>query len=60
MLRLDPETAGIPVLSYIKDDDVSALGLSGVDPNPTTLPSVSFRVSTATEAQLELLPYAPR
>jgi CheY-like chemotaxis protein len=42
MLRLDPETAGIPVLSYIKDADVAALGMPGVDPNPTTLPSTSI------------------
>lgn len=41
MLRLDPETAGIPVLSYVRDNDVAALGVAGVDPNPTTLPSVS-------------------
>ena len=40
MLRLDPETAGIPVLSYIKDTEVSALGPSGVEPNPATLPAV--------------------
>ncbi len=40
MLRLDPETAGIPVLSYVRDNDVAALGVTGVDPNPTTLPSV--------------------
>lgn len=40
MLRLDPDTAGIPVLSYVRDNDVSALGMSGVDPNPTTLPSM--------------------
>lgn len=41
MLRLDPNTAAIPVLSYVKDDEVSARGTSGVDPNPTTLPAVS-------------------
>jgi PleD family two-component response regulator len=35
MLRLDPETAAIPVLSYVKDDDVSSLGPASVDPNPT-------------------------
>lgn len=40
MLRLDPATAGIPVLSYVKDDEVAALGPAGVDPNPTTLPAV--------------------
>ncbi len=37
MLRLDPETASIPVLSYVKDDDVSALGPASVDPNLTRL-----------------------
>ena len=42
MLRLDPETAEIPVLSYVKDDEVSALGPAGVDPNPTTLPAVTI------------------
>jgi PleD family two-component response regulator len=40
MLRLDPQTAGIPVLSYVKDDEVSALGVADLDPNPTTLPAV--------------------
>jgi DNA-binding response OmpR family regulator len=39
MLRLDPETAGIPVLSYVRDDEVNALGLTGVDPNLSRLPS---------------------
>ncbi len=42
MLRLDPETASIPVLSYVRDDDVSALGPASVDPNPTTLPAVTI------------------
>jgi len=41
MLRLDPDTAGIPVLSYVRDNDVSALGVAGVDPSPTTLPLVA-------------------
>jgi PleD family two-component response regulator len=41
MLRLDPETAGIPVLSYVRDEEVNALGLSSVEPNPLRLPSVS-------------------
>jgi hypothetical protein len=41
MLRLDPETAGIPVLSYVKDDEVSSLGLGEVDPNPMRLPNPS-------------------
>jgi CheY-like chemotaxis protein len=40
MLRLDPDTASIPVLSYVRDNDVAALGLAGVDPNPTSLPAV--------------------
>lgn len=46
MLRLDPETSTIPVLSYVKDDDVSALGPSRVDPNPARLPA-----TTASRAQ---------
>ena len=41
MLRLDPDTASIPVLSYVRDNDVSAFGVAAVDPNPTTLPAVS-------------------
>jgi two-component system, cell cycle response regulator DivK len=41
MLRLDPETAGIPVLSYVRDDEVNALGQSEVDPNPMRLPNTS-------------------
>lgn len=41
MLRLDPRTAEIPVLSYVKDDEVSALGSAGVDPSPASLPSVT-------------------
>lgn len=41
MLRLDPATASIPVLSYVKDDDVSSLGPARVDPNPSRLPAVS-------------------
>jgi CheY-like chemotaxis protein len=40
MLRLDPDTAGIPVLSYVKDSEVSALGPAGVEPSPATLPAV--------------------
>ncbi len=40
MLRLDPTTASIPVLSYVKDDDVAALGPARVDPNPSRLPAV--------------------
>jgi PleD family two-component response regulator len=41
MLRLDPETANIPVLSYVKDEEVNSLGLAGVDPNPMRLPTTS-------------------
>jgi CheY-like chemotaxis protein len=40
MLRLDPETADIPVLSYVRDDEVAALGPASVDPNPSQLPSM--------------------
>lgn len=40
MLRLDPSTAGIPVLSYVKDSEVSALGTPGVEPSLATLPAV--------------------
>ena len=39
MLRLDPETAGIPVLSYVKDNEVSALDDASVDHNPARLAS---------------------
>jgi PleD family two-component response regulator len=38
MLRLDPWTARIPVLSYVRDDEVKGLGLDNVDPNPLRLP----------------------
>ena len=41
MLRLDPQTASIPVLSYVKDDGVNALGNARVAPNPMRLPSTS-------------------
>jgi PleD family two-component response regulator len=37
MLRLDPETAQIPVLSYVQEDRSSAYGEAGVDPGPTQL-----------------------
>ena len=33
MLRLDPETVKIPVLSYVRDEEVHGLGLDGVEPN---------------------------
>jgi PleD family two-component response regulator len=39
MLRLDPETASIPVLSYVRDDEVAALGPVPVDHNPARLGS---------------------
>jgi PleD family two-component response regulator len=41
MLRLDPATASIPVLSYVRDDEVNALGPAGVDPNPMRLPTTA-------------------
>jgi PleD family two-component response regulator len=40
MLRLDPETAAIPVLSYVRDEEVAALGPAPVDHNPARLGSV--------------------
>ncbi len=40
MLRLDPETAAIPVLSYVKDSEVAALGATGLEPSLTSLPAV--------------------
>jgi CheY-like chemotaxis protein len=40
MLRLDPETADIPVLSYVRDDEVAALGPATVEMNPSQLPSM--------------------
>ena len=41
MLRLDPLTASIPVLSYVRDAEVNALGPASVDPNPARLAGVS-------------------
>ena len=41
MLRLDPATATIPVLSYVRDDDVAALGPARVDPKTAALPATS-------------------
>jgi CheY-like chemotaxis protein len=41
MLRLDPDTARIPVLSYVRDEEVNALGTTGVEPNPLRLPSTA-------------------
>lgn len=40
MLRLDAETAAIPVLSYLQESSVSALGAAGVEHSVTRLPSV--------------------
>jgi CheY-like chemotaxis protein len=37
MLRLDPRTAAIPVLSYVKDGEVSAAGAATVDPSASQL-----------------------
>jgi hypothetical protein len=41
MLRLDPETAKIPVLSYVRDGEVSSLDAAGVDLNPMRLPNTA-------------------
>ena len=41
MLRLDPETADIPVLSYVRDEEVAALGPARLELNPMRLPSVT-------------------
>src|SRR4029079_16155718 len=41
MLRLDPLTASIPVLSYVRDAEVNALGPARIDPNPARLPAVT-------------------
>jgi CheY-like chemotaxis protein len=46
MLRLDPNTARIPVLSYVRDADVSTWGPAGVDASVPQLPAV-----TASRAQ---------
>lgn len=40
MLRLDPTTASIPVLSYLQENDVHALGTVPVDHRVTRLPSM--------------------
>jgi CheY-like chemotaxis protein len=45
MLRLDPETASIPVLSFVRDEEVTGLGLTNVDLNPARL-----ALSTASRA----------
>lgn len=39
MLRLDPATAEIPVLSYVQESDMSAGGDAGLDPSPMRLPA---------------------
>jgi PleD family two-component response regulator len=39
MLRLDPETAQIPVLSYVQEDEMSASGDASVDHSPMRLPA---------------------
>ena len=39
MLRLDPETAQIPVLSYLQEGEASSLNGASVDHGPMRLPS---------------------
>ena len=39
MLRLDPETAQIPVLSYVQEGEVMADGGADVDHSPMRLPA---------------------
>lgn len=39
MLRLDPETAQIPVLSYVQEEDVSTFGGADVEHSPARLPA---------------------
>ena len=39
MLRLDPETAQIPVLSYVQEDSTATPGGDGVDHSPMRLPA---------------------
>lgn len=39
MLRLDPETAQIPVLSYVQEDEMSASRDASVDHSPMRLPA---------------------
>jgi CheY-like chemotaxis protein len=41
MLRLDPATAGIPVLSYVRDQEIEGLGMEGVEPNALQLASTA-------------------
>lgn len=40
MMRLDPNTSQIPVLSYVQDDAVSAMALAGVNHRLTRLSAV--------------------
>ena len=39
MLRLDPDTAQIPVLSYVQEEEVTATEGQDLDHSPTRLPS---------------------
>lgn len=39
MLRLDPETALIPVLSYVREEDTSSRGAESVELGPARLPA---------------------
>ena len=39
MLRLDPETAQIPVLSYVQEEEVSTADGPDLDHSPMRLPS---------------------
>jgi PleD family two-component response regulator len=39
MLRLDPDTAQIPVLSYVQEDDLSASDDESVEHSPMRLPA---------------------
>lgn len=39
MLRLDPETARIPVLSYVQEDNSSGSGDANVEHSPMRLPA---------------------
>jgi CheY-like chemotaxis protein len=45
MLRLDPETANIPVLSYVREAEVRALGLDTVEPSPLQFATASALVT---------------
>lgn len=40
MLRLDPDTVRIPVLSYLQADEIAAFRDGNVDHNPMRLPSM--------------------